>query len=96
MMAHNEKYKQSIEVADELYQDSMVPNAMMHTTEAIEEEVSPIRETYQVLNPASTTSSLERIERDAVINESLQQQQPMTANSGSDGQHERQSYAQVE
>ena len=25
MMAHNEAYKQSIEVPDELYQDSMVP-----------------------------------------------------------------------
>ena len=64
MMAHNEKYKQSIEMTDELYQDSMIAeNMRIQTTEAIEEEPMD-RETYQVLNPASTTSSLERIDID--------------------------------
>ena len=51
-------------MTDELCQDSMIAeNMRIQTTEAIEEEPMD-RETYQVLNPASTTSSLERIDID--------------------------------
>ena len=41
MMAHNEAYKQSIEVPDELYQDSMVPTnpgQPLQTEAALEQE----------------------------------------------------------
>lgn len=65
MMAHNEAYKNSIDIPDELYQESMMPNGDggILQTEAIEEEPMN-REAYQVLNPASTTSSLEQVDMD--------------------------------
>ena len=67
----------------------------MHT-ETIEEGEQEMtnREVYQNLNPASTTSSLENAERNAIIQEQQEQHklQPMTASSI----NERQSYAQVE
>ena len=73
MMAHNEVYKQSIDVPDELYQDSVTRNnagAQNLKTEAAFDDVEPKkREQYQNLNPASTTSSLEQAERDALIQE---------------------------
>ena len=64
MMAHNEKYKLSVE-GDELYNESMVnANREPYMIDQIEEE-SPAREMYKVLNPASTTSSLEPIEQNS-------------------------------
>ena len=71
MMAHNEKYKQSVE-GDELYNESMAnANREPFAIDQIEEE--PVqRELYKVLNPASTTSSLEPIEQDSQNNRDSQ------------------------
>ena len=69
MMAHNEAYKKSIEVPDELYQDSMRPqtNQALQMNEVFQDK--EIEKQYQNLNPASTTSSLEQAEREALIQE---------------------------
>ena len=71
MMAHNEKYKQSVE-GDELYNESMAnANREPFAIDQIEEE--PVqRELYKVLNPASTTSSLEPIDQDSQNNRDSQ------------------------
>ena len=70
MMAHNEKYKQSVE-ADELFQeDDSIPNVgskniiMQQPVDAEEEPFN--REIFQKLNPASTTSSLEPADRASI------------------------------
>ena len=71
MMAHNEKYKQSVE-GDELYNESMVnANREPFAIDQIEEE--PVqRDLYKVLNPASTTSSLEPVDQDSQNNRDSQ------------------------
>ena len=49
MMAHNETYKQSIEVPDELYQDSMVPTnpgQPLQTEAAFEQDPEPQKREY--------------------------------------------------
>ena len=71
MMAHNENYKRSVE-GDELYAESMVnANREPFAIDQIEEE--PVqRELYKVLNPASTTSSLEPIDHDSQNNRDSQ------------------------
>ena len=65
MMAHNEKYKQSIE-ADDLFQESVIPNVgsnnMIKRVEEEEEEEPISRHNFKMLNPTSTTSSLEPVE----------------------------------
>ncbi len=71
MMEHNEKYRQSVE-NDDLYQESHIAKvgsnemaAMIKTTSQDQEEpIVPDQQLIKDLNPASTTSSLERIERD--------------------------------
>ena len=71
MMAYNDKYRQSVE-GDDLYQDSVVshvPKALAE--EADEEDEDAGREQYKILNPASTTSSLQQVER-ASIEETMQ------------------------
>ena len=61
-MAYNEKYRASVE-ADDLYQENLLqPLAQAIVTEENEEEETR-RENYHKLNPASTTSSLQLIER---------------------------------
>ena len=71
MMAHNENYKRSVE-GDELYAESMVnANREPFAIDQIEEE--PVqRDLYKVLNPASTTSSLEPIDVDSQNNRDSQ------------------------
>ena len=71
MMAHNEKYKQSVE-GDELYNESMAnANREPFAIDQIEEE--PVqRDLYKVLNPASTTSSLEPVDQDSQNNRDSQ------------------------
>lgn len=50
MMAHNETYKQSIDVPDELYQDSMVvptnPGQPLQTEAAFEQDPEPKKREY--------------------------------------------------
>ena len=71
MMAHNEKYKQSVE-GDELYQEEMdsIPNVGSKNIiqqQPIDVEEEPFnREVFQKLNPASTTSSLEPVDRASI------------------------------
>ena len=75
MMAHNEAYKKSFEVADELYQDSVpATNIAQQITEINEEDgrnkVKVDESGLQKnLNPASTTSSLDQADREAVLRE---------------------------
>lgn len=63
MMAHNEAYKQSIEVIDELYQESMMPSIgqkeILQRTATEEEPIE--RVAFMMLNPASTSSSIQGI-----------------------------------
>ena len=49
MMAHNETYKQSIEMPDELYQDSVVPQTQgqpLPTEPALEQDPEPKKREY--------------------------------------------------
>lgn len=49
MMAHNETYKQSIEMPDELYQDSVVPSKQgqpLPTEPALEQDPEPKKREY--------------------------------------------------
>jgi len=56
MMEHNEVFKNSVYLeGDELFQDSKVLNTKTN-------EYDENRQSYKNLNPASTTSSLARIE----------------------------------
>lgn len=81
MMAHNEKYKQSVEIGDELYQeDSVMPNVgskEMVTQGVIDEPFD--REAYQKLNPASTTSSLQQVERNQLEQVDVDEQNVMAS-----------------
>ena len=58
MMAHNEKYRQSVD-GDELYQDSLAVQASKEVILNVPEGEDQVeRLEYKALNPASTTSSL--------------------------------------
>ena len=76
MMAHNEKYKMSVE-GDELFNESMAnANREPFAIDQIQEEEPTKRELYKVLNPASTTSSLEPIDNDSKGNRESQTNLP--------------------
>lgn len=76
MMAHNEKYKMSVE-GDELFNESMAnANREPFAIDQIQEEEPTKRELYKVLNPASTTSSLEPIDNESKGNRESQTNLP--------------------
>ena len=76
MMAHNEQYKRSVEGMDDLYQESLMPaNVEAAMDKRVDTGIDePVRQPYENLNPASTTSSLQRIDRGSQEEEQLQQQ----------------------
>jgi hypothetical protein len=63
MMEYNEKYKQSVD-DDDLYQDSKLYNSKELVQVTIGSQPDEVaRKSFGQLNPASTTSSLEKIEQ---------------------------------